>query len=253
MSKSEFDANHQQSSLINLIADLKAIGTQSLAGVDEEMLSLLVDEARKGIDISRRYPAFYQNILANADLRQAFTDVLEALEMEERNEHVPLPNPTDVNLDFLTKASPQPVLELLDHHQWRIRWAQTFEKIEAIFSPVELVYRLDPILLDDPWFTLLKEDFEIASSLYSIVLDCTLAKDHNALTPYLRLAITLGSTIVDPPFPILAHLEWGSYNASIPLSEAGRIRLPDIPLNAVFDDEFYPIEVEFNFSLATLS
>lgn len=66
-----------------LVADLVEIGaqTQPVLDVDWELLSIMVDEAANGVDIMRRHPAFYHKLLDNVDLRQAFLDALESLEV----------------------------------------------------------------------------------------------------------------------------------------------------------------------------
>ena len=249
-----FNSDDQRLILKRLAADLRDIGTHTPSGVDDDMLSLIVDEARQGVDISRRYPTFYQDMLEHADLWQAFVELIMVLEKEQENELIPLPNSPVVNLDFLQKKSPQPMVELLDPNQWRMRWVRTFEQIYEIFSPPKLAYRRGAVAVDDPWFTLLKGDFEIANSVYAIVLDCTLSEEAGeALSPYLNLAVTLGAAHASPSFPLLARLEWGAYNKSITLSEVGRMRLPDIPLSMAFDEEFKPIEAEFKFTLETIA
>jgi|APSaa5957512622_1039677.scaffolds.fasta_scaffold42433_2 hypothetical protein len=236
-----------------LLADLVQMNTGRVPRGEDEMLALFAEEAHRGVNIEAQYPTFYRKLLQNADVRQAFTDLLDALEQEEQLTH-PLPQKPNIDLRFLRTQSPRSHLEWLAPEHWRIGWQHTFEKLCQIFSPSELAYRLDAVAIEDPWFTLLREDFEIAPIVYSIVLDCNLATGANeTLTPYLNLAVTLGTEQPRPAFPLQARLQWGNYDASITLDEAGRVRLPDIPLDAAFDAELNPIEVDFNFTLEALA
>ena len=47
------------------------------------MLSLVVHDALEGVDISTHYPAFYQRMLADNELREAFLDTLDLLRREQ--------------------------------------------------------------------------------------------------------------------------------------------------------------------------
>jgi hypothetical protein len=46
---------------------------------DFELLLLVVDEAARGVDIARRFPAFWAKMMANAELHETFEDALELL------------------------------------------------------------------------------------------------------------------------------------------------------------------------------
>lgn len=70
------------------------------------MLSLVVNDALEGVDIARRYPAFYRLLLADPRLRWAFLEALEIREKEEDGELESLPDPLDVDLAFLEQVHP---------------------------------------------------------------------------------------------------------------------------------------------------
>jgi len=252
--KNSLDRNNQNEAAQRLADDIIEFDARSTTRVDDEMLSIIVDEAYRGIDISKRYPTFYRKLLNNASLRQAFIDILESLEKEGENALVALPNKLNIDLDFLKKHASKPIIEISDQDNWRVSWLRPFEQLKQIFSPPELAYRLDPDLIEDPWFTLLREEFEIEKMGYAIVVDCTLSeKGDGALSPYLHIAVTLGADSDQPPFPIQARLQWGEYDETIPIIEEGRLKLPDIPLSVAFDENFKPIETELNFILETPS
>jgi hypothetical protein len=60
---------------------------------DLDLLSIVVEEALRGVDISKRYPGFWGRLIANAELRQAFLESLELLEESREGRLRPLPTP----------------------------------------------------------------------------------------------------------------------------------------------------------------
>jgi hypothetical protein len=60
---------------------------------DLDLLSLVIDEALGGVDISRRFPTFWAKLLASAELREAFLESLELLEAGRAGRLRPLPPP----------------------------------------------------------------------------------------------------------------------------------------------------------------
>ncbi len=72
MSENQYQFNFlkNQKALRRLVVDLSAVNPQSISTPvgNNEMLSLIVDEAIKGIDISKNYPTFYKKLLSNPDL-----------------------------------------------------------------------------------------------------------------------------------------------------------------------------------------
>lgn len=220
--------------LVEHLAALDAQDRSALA-MDSDMLSLIVSGTLKGEDISRRYPAFYRKLLKNPGLRQAFLDALESIEAERAGELVPMPKATRASLDFLANEPSDPTIEILDKKNWRLTWQRSVDQIQKIFSPQELAYRADLNLIEDPWFTLLREEMIAGRSSIAVWLECTLSKDRdNALSTFLNLAVTVGSSPEAADFPLRASLSWGAYNESLLVAEDGRARFPDIPLSDIF-------------------
>ena len=227
-----------------------ATGEEMPAPMEMDMLSLIVDGALHGEDIARRYPAFYQKLLENAGLRQAFLDALDAIESERTETLIPMPAAAETRLDFLTRQPPAPVIEISGNNNWRVTWQRTLEQVRAIFSPPEMAYRADQSDLEEPWFTLLREEMRAGGSIYTVVLDCTPSVDsENSLAAYLHLAVTLEASAQRPAFPLHARLRWGEYNDSVPVLEEGRVRFPDVPLASVFDVGAFRPEAGFSLSL----
>lgn len=239
--------------LANDLAELNA-NTSSTFMVDSEMLSLVVSEVLKGVDISIRYPTFYRNILNNDDLRQAFVDALGSIENKQQSETVVLPLLTKPALDFLIQRLQQPAIIKLSSNKWRTIWRQSIEQLQSIFSPPELAYRSDPSLYEDPWITLLRGDVEVAGSLYTVMLECTPAVETDeALAVSFNIAVTLETPIDSPQIPLEATLQWGLYDKTIVISEEGRTKFPDIPLSAILDEEQQNVNAELSLTLEKTS
>jgi hypothetical protein len=224
----------------NLQDDLSAIdsGTSFLSMEENEMLSLMVDETLKGVDIKIHYPDFYRRLFSNAMLRQTFLDILELAESEKKGETVPFPAVGEPNLAFLNKRRLQSGIEKVDDHHWQIKWQKTVEQLQAVFSPPTLVYRSDASLFDDAWFPVLRGEANLSGSIYSVLLECGISKEkEEALSASLNLAVTLESPTSFSQFPIYATLHWGKYNETLKMTEEGRARFPDIPFVIPFDEQ----------------
>ena len=227
-------------------------GNSSNLPRENDMLSLILSGTLGGQDISKRYPSFYQKLLANADLRQAFLDALESVEAERAGQLIPVPETGQASLAFLKKQLAVPVVEVLGKEGWRATWQRTLKQIQSIFSPPELAYRLDPSLSEDSWFTLLRDEITAAGTVYAVALDCTLSSNiEDALAIFLSIAVTLGASSEPLQFPLRASLEWGTYQESALIPKEGRVRFPDIPLSAISDPEQRQIQAGLRLTLET--
>jgi hypothetical protein len=243
---------NKQKAIRKLTDELFRSNFQTLDGFieDDEMLSLIVSEVVKGVDIAKRYPAFHHKLLNNANLRSTFLDLLHMLEQT----NVPIiavsNKTTNTDLSFLTRPVSQPVFEMPGQNNWRVVWQRTMAQLQEIFSPSELTYRADPDLLEDPWFTIVKEEVEIEASLCAITLECTLSGDiENALSTYLNFAMTFGSNIPTTHLPIRANLQWGQYNETVLVTAEGRVKFPDISFAFIYDDQSQKIKCDLNLAL----
>ena len=249
MSDNQFHSSKRQEAVKRLAADLGQLNTSDVSGTmeDEEMLSLMIEEARQGIDLAERYPSFYQKLLNNPDLRQDFLDILESTEEEDLP--IPWAEGGDTNLSFLAEFSRQPVIAKLGDH-WRISWQRNKDQLQAIFFPFKLAYRSDFTPSEDLWFGLLREEIEFDDLLYTIALECTFSEEsQNAFAAFLNVAITIGTKAPQPPFPVQLSLQWGTYSETLRITEEGRARFPDIPIDKVFDDERKKIDTELSLTL----
>jgi hypothetical protein len=251
-----YKKNDQPSSFRKLIDDLNTFDVQndSTFPLESDMVSLILSGVLQGEDLSKRYPEFYKKLLENANLRQAFLDALESIEAERNGDLVPMPGAGSHSLDFLDDKRSEPAVESLGNDNLRLRWKRTLEQIQAVFSPQELAYRaaLDPI--EEPWFTLLRDELSVSGSTYAVALECTLSNEReNALSTFLNLAVTLGDTPHNVQFPLRASLNWGDYQESVLLPEEGRARFPDILLSTIFDASQEQVRAGLTLTLETSS
>jgi hypothetical protein len=233
MDKNQSDRWKNKKAIKNLEDDLAAIDsdTPSISMEENEMLSLMVDETLKGVDIEARYPAFYRKLFSNAVLRQVFLDLLGLAESKKKGQLVPFPAAGKPNLAFLNKKPLQSDVEKLDENHWQIKWQKTVEQLQSIFSLTTFAYRSDASLFDeDAFFPVLHGEVNLSGSTYSVLLECGISKEtEEALSAFLNLVVTLGSTTLLSQFPIYATLHWGKYHETLKMAEEGRMRFPDIP------------------------
>jgi hypothetical protein len=205
---------------------------------ENEMLSLIVDETLKGVDIETRYPDFYQKLFGNAALRQVFLETLESVEAEKAGALLPFPAVAEPKLTFLTRKAGPPRLQKLEDERWQIKLQKTIQELQNIFSPPALAYRSDANLFDDNWFTVLREEIEVDGSTYSILLECSRSQEtEEALSAALNLAMTLEPAAAASQPSIQVTLQWGKYTETVAFAEEGRARFPDIPFSATFDQQ----------------
>jgi hypothetical protein len=80
----------------------------------EKLLSLIITDTLNGIDISRHYPAFFEQLVTDIRLRETFLDAMEILELSRAGQLEPLPGDASYDLSFLNKQAPQPEIELVE-------------------------------------------------------------------------------------------------------------------------------------------
>lgn len=225
----------------------------SMLPMESDMLSLIVSGTLNGENLAKRYPDFYKKMLENAELRQAFLDALESLEAEP-GELTPIPAP-ETRLDFLTSQQQStPKVSITDDEKWGIHWQRSLEQLRAIFSPPELAYRAEQSLIEEPWFTLLRDEVTVSGSAYTIILDCTAAEDEeNTLAVYVSLAVTPGISREPAKFPLRARLTWGEYQQDILIPAEGRVRYPNILFDTIFDPALENLKAGLSLTLETAS
>jgi hypothetical protein len=228
-----------QSALKRLLEDLSGLDNITIRKSvrDHEMLSFLIEETSNGVDISERYPTFYQKLLNDSDLRQTFLDILESIDNEDESPLGAIQAVEKVDLGFLKNLGASHFIQKI-HGKWKVFWQRSSAELQSAFSPPELLYRSEHSLFMDPWFTLLRDEIELKNTLYTIVLECALSKDDNqAISPLLNIAVAVGETPESVQFPVEITLRWGMYQQSIHVTQEGPIKFPDIPFNNIFEED----------------
>ncbi len=203
---------------------------------DETLLSLAVDDALRGVDISIRYPLFFQQLLVDQDLRQAFLDTLEALESQT----IPVSASPKPSLDFLSTPPLQPMLEFVSPIQWRLVWQAALDQIQQIFFSADQfqpAYRSDDYL-EDAWFTLFRNEIDIDQAHVSVVLEAVrLIATPDQLQLHIAVGVTPDPTATPDRLPDLrAQLMWGAYDQAVTITQRGRATFPPLPLKLVLDE-----------------
>jgi hypothetical protein len=225
-------------------------GSAFASGEEIDMLSLIVGEAANGVDIETRYPDFYRKLMENAALRQAFLDTLALMEAEKAGDFAPLPAGGEPRLDFLRKETTQPIQK--KRQAWQVVLHRTIQELKTVFSPPRLAYRADANYYEDNWFTVLRDDINLAGSNYSVLLECGISKEtDNALVTTLTIAMSLEKRPAAPAFPITATLRWGKYEGRQTILYEGRVSFLDISFDAILDPQNREITSGLNLVLET--
>lgn len=204
---------------------------------DDEMLSLVVNDALKGVDIATRYPDFYQELLRDSSLRQAFLDILMIMEEEQAERLTELPEATTPNLSFLSQSANKDIRSVDRQYSWQLHWQRTAEQIFKMFSPFELEARSDTTLYEDSWIILLREDFQVGEAKFSVKLECDLPDDDvQFLATFIDIAVVFQGIDKTTLFPLRATLKWGTYLENLLITAEGRVKFPDVPISTSFDE-----------------
>lgn len=231
-----------------LLADLARPAQASPVGDDDyQMLSLVVNDALEGVDITVRYPGFYRKLLADGELRQAFLDALAVLTGAELE---PLPPEFSRDLGFLqTAVSPPPTIQQTASDKWQAAWHLLAEQLNQKFFPsFQPVYR-SSATLEEMSTVLLRRDFSAGGRPYDLILEAVSPLDAPE-----QLQLTLLITpLTDGPLPeMAARLQWGDAVLTAVPDRYGRARFPLLPLNTILDETGQTILSDLNLSLETV-
>lgn len=201
---------------------------------DEDMLSLVVNDALQGVDIIKQYRAFYRKLLIDAELRQAFLDALDLLERSEAGELIQPPQMPVPDLSFLKRAIyPTPIVEHPTIEKWRVSWQLLQEQLTHLFTPVELAYRSDHLDLEDKSTVLLRSQVELDDIQLDVLLEAVRPVDE---PDHLHLHLSTAS-LTEAHLPAMqALLQWGEVKQTAVIDKYGRVRFRPLPLEKVLDD-----------------
>lgn len=200
------------------------------------MLSIVVNDALLGVDVMKKYPAFFARMLVDEELRTAFLDTLELLEQSRAGELPDYAGPETINLDFLQQLMPQPVVRQSAADKLQLVWHRTIEQLQKMFYIASLqpdeVYRSDDLLLlDENYINLLHSQVVVGEQEYEIRLDAIRAvADPQNLS--LMVAI-LGPEEQSQQFQ--ATVAWGDYVQTAETNKFGFAKFPALKTAVLFD------------------
>lgn len=218
-----------------LLADLnRPVQLSSVEEADYQMLSLVVNDALEGVDITVQYPNFYRKLLDDAELRQAFLDALAILTGDEAEEWQMLPDEFSRDLNFLqTAVSPPPIIQQTLSDKWQAAWHLLAEQLhQKFFLSFQPVYRSSD-LLEDSSIVLLRDGFAAGDREYDVILEAV-----NPLDKPEQLQLTLLVTsLTDAPLPVMkARLRWGGAERTAVPDRYGRAPFALLPLDTILDE-----------------
>jgi hypothetical protein len=223
--------------LLKLLRDMQE---RSVNKEDDEMLSLIIDDALRSTDIASRYPNFFKKLLANKELREAFLDSLDLLEQSRAGALEPLPAPANQNLDFLYQNEPEVNVESQGAGRWHVTWQQTAAQLQRIFSLDDLVvetsYDLESGFATEDWFTLFHHPAVAESRWLEVALEAMLSRTEPVLRVLATIALVPGEDNAGrPPTLIKARLQWGQFEQTTAVGSKNRVVFSAVPLAAIMD------------------
>jgi hypothetical protein len=221
-----------------LLDDLRAAGQEPEPLTDEDMalVSLVLGDALLGVDVAVRYPRFFEKLLANEGLRDAFLDGLILLE-ETETLAPPGSAPTAGEaspLGFLRTAKVRPEVEAEPGGGWRAQWRQLKETLDWLLRPERpaagLAWRSGEEVMDEGYRTLLRSEAMVGEQMLYLTLDGRqLIEKPDVLELLLMVAAEEGEV-----GPLKATLQWGDYEDKAVLDEQGEALFAPVPLDIVW-------------------
>lgn len=212
---------------------------------DDNSLDMVVDQALKGVDIRQKFPTFYRKLLQSRSLRTQFIDAI-TLNVNYKQMTQSLPqNKATLDFSFLHN-------NLRQLSGWPVFLKQEKSQLMDIFFPAQVVYRDGGNVGSKLIYTLLRKDFVLKQTSYTVLLESSLAEDEaEVLHPCLNLTVNQAGTT--KAFPLQASLRWGDYSSELLLNEEGKHPLPDIPLSAVFTADLDQVKSDLFLSLNSIA
>jgi hypothetical protein len=238
--------------LLEIVADT-ASEDKDFTLVNEDMISLIVNEAYDGVDIESRYPAMFKEMLRNGRLMQDFIEGLDLLEREYQGQMTPLPQKLKIDLAFLESACPK-IIEATDEGEWRVSWQCSTEHLEKIFAPLQLVFREDgSVILEEPWFILLRDEVEVEETKMAVLLEGTLSDElPGSLNVFLKVALTHAHPDKVRLPRLQATLRWGGVLEETLVSESGRAEFSSVAINHILDHSDRSVSTDLELTLQRL-
>ena len=217
------------------------------------MMSFMVSEAARGVDLAERYPAFYRRLQEEPDLRERFEDSLDLLRRSQTNTLEPLPGPPNRDLSFLhTRPRPERTPIVTEEGGWGMTFTLYAAHLNRRFfsSQAEPVTRhgLGIGLDEDNWFTLFRETITGEDGSWSIVLEGT---PEDGVKAGLHLVVMVLPIIESEKAEVCwqATLTWGKYTATVVMGKNGRANFPLFNGQSVLDEDALTITANLKLQL----
>ncbi len=233
--RARLEAASEWPATANPLLDLvgSPVPAMDISEVDEEMLSLVVDDALKGVDIQKQYPQYFQRLLKEPALRDAFLEVMDLAQDEDPS---PFRETTSLEkMPFIPVPPPRPVIQR-SPAGWRATWNQSIAQLNAIFlsSGAEAVFR-GAVDLEDPWFILLRDQVDLDGAQLQVFLEAA-QEGEKPDELQLALAVVVNTQPLDQWPPLLASLHWGNYAETVSISSDGRAAFPAASFHQILNE-----------------
>jgi hypothetical protein len=209
---------------------------------DSDALSLIVDEALKGVDIHSVYPSFYHRMIKSAELRQKFLDAVESVNNQDFGQ---------IKDKSLIKKI---ISELITTEACQKQKIQlSVADLNTIFFPPQVVYR-SAVEEEASDFLMMNEEIELNSAIYSLLVEGSLES-----TELETLSLTAFVSVVEKivpdssAMPLDINVTWGDFSKVIHIPAEGEFHLVNVPYMAFLNNErdniANPLEISISRSL----
>jgi hypothetical protein len=241
-----------------LLKDLSLIGQEgSVLDEGGDMLSVLVSEALRGVDIGVRYPHYYKMLLLDDEFRQDFLDALDILTGEPEAEKEPEMEASYPDLSFLREQNTSHVLERINAKRWRAVWRQDAEQLQRLFfenQRDQFVYRIAENYLEENWMPMIRDEIEVNGIRYGVYLEVS-TLDIMPESLELSLAIMQTSSVLDSEAistKLQAKVAWGDYKETVIFSDESRVTFPPLLLSLILDESGQKISSDLQLTLESI-
>ncbi len=200
---------------------------------DNDMLSIVINDALSGIDIIKKYPNFYSQMLVNKELRTAFLDTLDILEQSRAGELPEYSGPAIIDLSFLQEVTSKPLIRKSLKDKWALIWHRSVEQLQNMFN----IGTLQPVEirrsgLDESYINILHSQVELDDQELEVRLDASqsIAEPENL---DLILAVFAPEEF-DRQFEVV--ISWGDYRQTAEIDKYGLAKLAPLKTNQVINN-----------------
>lgn len=235
-----------------LLHDLVLVNSPTLTEEDRPMLTIAIEEALNGVDISQKYPDFYKRMLQDAVLGDLFDDAVEIFTLSRDPNWNPLPRPASRDLSFLKKPRSLPTIIRKAYNEWEAKFRKSVDELYLLLISAnpQPVLRQRTADLETQWITLVQDTITVKDIVFQVLLEASQlpnSPDHL----FLFLFVTTQTDQTVPWRHLHAKIEWGTYSNTVPITLQGKIKLGDVPMQEIMivDGEFAPAGLNLSLNI----